>query len=332
VTGAAVRGRDLLARGIQGDVAATSQLITAVEARNEVGLAGLDQVYAKTGRAHVVGITGTPGSGKSTLVAAMAREWRARDRTVAIVAVDPSSSLSGGAILGDRIRMVEHATDPGIFIRSMSSRGVLGGLSRATVDVVAVLDATNWDIVVIETVGVGQAEIDIVQIAESTVVVSVPGLGDGIQAIKAGLLEVADIHVVNKADRADANRTMKELRNMLALGVADTAVDAWVPPLLATSATTGVGVAELVSALTHHREWLASSGSEDRRRHDNASARVRAIAKELILAQLHGHHLDVEFEEIISRVAARQMSPYAAAANLVSRIVPTAEPIEGADT
>ena len=194
-----------------------ARLISRLESRGREGDAILQRLHAEGGEAHVIGITGAAGSGKSTLVTALARELRKRDKTVGIVAVDPSSSITGGSILGDRIRMQEHALDPGVFMRSMSTRGSLGGLSRATIDAVTVLDAAGRDVVIIETVGVGQDEVDVVQAAHTVAVVSVPGMGDDIQAIKAGLLEVADLHVVNKADRPDTDRTIAELRNMLSL-------------------------------------------------------------------------------------------------------------------
>ena len=313
-----VQGDDLLSRAIVGEVAAVGQLITAVEMRTAFGMASLDRIYARTGRAHVVGITGAPGSGKSTLVTALARELRKRDQKVAIVAVDPSSSRSGGAILGDRIRMSEHVLDPGIFIRSMSSRGLLGGVSRSTVDAVAVLDATGWDVVIVETVGVGQAEIEIVQIAQTTVVVSVPGLGDDIQTIKAGLLEVADLHVVNKVDLPGAQRTMKDLFAMLLLS-APGGENSWPIPVLGTSGVTGEGVPELVDALARHRDWLGSSNELGRRERDNAVARIRAIAKDLVIERMYDPARARDFDAIVDQVISKRLNPYAAAAQLIDR-------------
>src|SRR5919106_417423 len=245
----------LVERALEGHVPSVGRLISRLERRGPDGDELLGRLHARGGRAHVLGITGAAGSGKSTLVSSLARELRARDRTVGIVAVDPSSSLTGGAILGDRIRMEEHALDPGIFVRSMSTRGSLGGLSRATIDAVTVLDAAGRDVVIIETVGVGQDEVDVVQAAHTVAVVSVPGMGDDIQAIKAGLLEIADLHVVNKADRPDSDRTIKELRGMLGL-MGPPVEGAWEIPILPTVAHGGQGVPELVDAIDAHRAWL----------------------------------------------------------------------------
>src|SRR5215217_3746892 len=248
---------ELVERAIDGHVPSIARLISRLENRGgPEGDAILKRLHAEGGRAHVIGITGAAGSGKSTLVTALARELRARDKTVGIVAVDPSSSITGGSILGDRIRMQEHTLDPGVFVRSMSTRGSLGGLSRATIDAVTVLDASGRDVVIIETVGVGQDEVDVVQAAHTVAVVSVPGMGDDIQAIKAGLLEIADLHVVNKADRPDTDRTVAELRTMLGLVPAGD----WELPILPTDARDGTGIAELVDAFDAHREWLADSG------------------------------------------------------------------------
>jgi LAO/AO transport system kinase len=313
------RGAALLERAQAGSVTAVAQLITALEAQTEVGRALRGEVHAAGGRAHVIGVTGAPGSGKSTLVGTLAKELRARKKTVAIVAVDPSSSISGGAILGDRIRMLEHTLDPGIFVRSMSSRGWLGGVSRATVDAVATLDATGWDVVIVETVGVGQAEVEIVQIAHTTVVVSVPGLGDGIQAIKAGLLEVADLHVVNKADRADANKTVAELLAMLTLA-GPPGADAWALPVLATIGTDGTGVPELADELAQHLTWLRGSGEIDRRERSAAIARIRAIARDLVVDRMYAPAQGALFDEAVDAVVARRLDPHTAAARLLGRL------------
>lgn len=306
-------------------MAALSQLISAVEGRTETGLDIIGDIYARTGRAHVVGITGAPGSGKSTLVGALARELRARGKTIAIVAVDPSSSITGGAILGDRIRMSEHILDPGIFVRSMSSRGVLGGLSRATFDVVSVLDSAGWDFVLVETVGVGQGEVEIAQLADTTAVVSVPGLGDDIQAIKAGLLEVADVHVVNKIDRPDANRTIAELKTMLRFGPVP-AEGAWHVPVLGTSAAQGTGVAELVDVLAAHGDWYVNSAGREARVRGNAAARVLAVAKELVIERMQDPGRDAEFWSTVDEVVARSLHPSAAASRLLDHITSKSAP------
>src|SRR5215831_16261388 len=255
--------------GKQRDI---GRAITAVEA--EGGNAALSgRLFPRTGRARVIGITGPPGAGKSSLAQRLAQAYRRAGRTVGIVAVDPSSPYSGGAILGDRIRMAEIYTDPGVFIRSMATRGALGGLARATSDAVDVLDAAGFDPVIIETVGVGQDEVDIVRAADTTAVVLVPGLGDDIQAIKAGILEIADVFVVNKAEREGADRAVAELAMMLDLaGHPD-----WRPPIVKTSATTGAGVPETVAALEAHGAHLAASGEGGRRRAARARARLLAL-------------------------------------------------------
>jgi LAO/AO transport system kinase len=310
---------DLLERAAAGSIPATSQLITAVEARSPGALAVLDRVYARGGGAHVVGITGAPGSGKSTLTTVLAQELRARGDRVAIVAVDPSSSLTGGAILGDRIRMTSLVLDPGVFVRSMSTRGALGGLARATTDAVAVLDATGWDWVIVETVGVGQAEVEIAQLARTTVVVSVPGLGDDIQAIKAGLLEVADVHVVNKIDRPDANRTRKELLSMLHLGPMPGSED-WQVPVLGTSASRGEGVEELADVLVKHREWHLGSPRRAAREREAALARIQAIAKELVAERIGSPSAAPDLEATLDAVLAHRLTPAAAAELLIDRL------------
>ena len=304
---------DLVERALGGHTASIARLISRLENRGADGDPLLAQLHKEGGKAHVIGITGGAGSGKSTLVTALARELRARDRTVGIVAVDPSSSISGGSILGDRIRMQEHALDPGVFVRSMSTRGSLGGLSRATIDAVTVLDASGRDVVIIETVGVGQDEVDVVQAAHSVAVVSVPGMGDDIQAIKAGLLEVADLHVVNKADRPDTDRTIAELRNMLSLVPAgDREL-----PILPTVARDGTGIAELVDAFDAHREWLADSGELAKRERRSAAARVAAVAQDLLLEELESPSSGDAFERAVDDVQHRRTDPRTAGRNLI---------------
>jgi LAO/AO transport system kinase len=294
-----------------------AQAISILESRRR-GFAELGEaVWRAGGRARVIGVTGAPGSGKSTLTNVLARELRARDRRVGIVAVDPSSSISGGAILGDRIRMSEHTGDDGVFVRSLSSRGSLGGLSRAAVDAVAVLDAAGFDDVIVETVGVGQAEVDIVRIAHSVLVVSVPGLGDEIQMIKAGLIELADIHVVNKADRADVNKLVSEIKSMLTL--AHTFHSAgWSPPVVETISTTGSGVAQLSDAIDAHTTWLYDSGEIDNTRRRTVEVRIREIAKELLMETLQDPARGGHFEAEVAAVASRRRSPYMAARSLVA--------------
>lgn len=307
---------DVVAAVRDGAIPTISRLISSFESGSRLDGDLLAALYAAGGQAHVVGITGAPGSGKSTLVSALAVTARERGLRVAIVAVDPSSSITGGAILGDRIRMQRHTLDPGVYTRSMSSRGRLGGVSRATVDAVSVLDAAGFDLVIVETVGVGQAEVEIVGIAHTTLVVSVPGLGDDIQAIKAGLLEVADLHVVNKADRPDADKTRSELVNMLMLGGGHGEGE-WSVPVLGTVATTGEGVEELLDTVDRHLAWLRSSGELPRRERRAAAARLRAIADAELTARMADAERDSALTEMLDDVVARRIDPHAAAAALI---------------
>ncbi len=309
--------RAVLKRAAAGDIVALSQLISAVESRRGQLDDVMHDVYTTGGKARVIGITGPPGSGKSSLTSALLRVLRERGERVAVVAVDPSSALTGGAILGDRLRMTTHSADPGVYVRSVSARGALGGLSRATADLVAVLDATGWDTVIVETVGVGQDEVDIMRLAHTVVVVSVPGAGDDVQAMKAGLLEVADLHVVNKADRPEARRTATELRAMLRLS-GPAQPGQWRPPVLDTVALDGTGVPELADELDRHRTWLATSGELDRRLLDAAAERIRVIAKELLLRRLGDPGAASPFGALARDVAARKLDPHAAARRLVS--------------
>jgi LAO/AO transport system kinase len=303
-----------------GDVAAIAQLITLVESAPGEVEAVLPELYGAGGRAHVVGITGSPGSGKSTLVNALVAEERRRGRTIAVVAVDPSSSFTGGAILGDRIRMQEHALDRGVFVRSMSSRGALGGLSRAAVDAVAVLDASGFDVVVVETVGAGQSEIEIVRTAQTIVLVSVPGMGDDIQTIKAGVMEIADVHAVNKADRAETHKTVRELRGMLRLGP-DHDDRGWRTPIVETVAPEGRGVGELVDAIEAHRAWLESSGELAERERTAARVRLTALAKELLMQQLSEPAGGAVLEQAVDDVSSRRLDPRTAARDLIRELV-----------
>jgi LAO/AO transport system kinase len=319
---------ELVERALEGHVASIARLISRLENRgSEDGDALLHRLHAEGGHAHVIGITGAAGSGKSTLVNALAKELRARERTVGIVAVDPSSSVTGGAILGDRIRMQDHALDPGIYIRSLSTRGSLGGLSRATIDAVTVLDASGRDVVIVETVGVGQDEVDVVQAAHTVAVVSVPGMGDDIQAIKAGLLEIADLHVVNKADRPETDKTITELRNMLSL-MGPPPEGGWEPPILPTNAHDGTGVAELLDAFEHHLAWLRESGELERRERRSAAARVAAVAQDLLMEELESPSTGDAFERAVDDVQHRRNDPRSAARELIR--VAAARDTEGA--
>ncbi len=298
------------------DARSIARLLTRAESGVEEARAALDAVYARAGRAHVVGITGVPGSGKSTLVAKLVADIRRGDRTVAIVAIDPSSPFSGGAILGDRIRMAEVAGDPGVFVRSMATRGALGGLARGTLEAVDVLDAAGFDVVMIETVGVGQDEVDIARAAHTTVVVSAPGLGDDIQAIKAGILEIADVHVVSKCDRPEADRTIADLRNMLALELATSPRAGWRPPVLPVTAVQDAGVGALREAIDRHREALAADGTLPARRREIAQRRLLRAGED-ILRERFAREGGQRMAALLDGLVARQVSPRAAARALI---------------
>jgi LAO/AO transport system kinase len=307
----------LAERLVDGDRLALSRLISAVEAGRPDARRTLRCLYARTGRAHVVGVTGPPGSGKSTLTTRLAMTYRERGSTVGIVAVDPTSPFSGGAILGDRVRMMELHSDPGVFMRSMATRGVMGGLARSTLDVVLLLDAFGKDVIMVETVGVGQDEVEIARAADSTVVVGVPNLGDDIQAIKAGILEIADVLVVNKADLAGADRLVAELRSMLQLGTSR--VD-WSPPIVQTVATEGTGVSELVDELSKHRTYLESTGSWRTRRAESARRQVRAIVEERVLRRLESVTAGEAWQARFASIAAREEDPYSVAEEVLSAV------------
>ncbi len=308
----------------RGERRALARLLTVIEDGSVEQLrAVVGAVHPLAGRARVLGISGSPGVGKSTLTDAIATQLRAAGRSVAILAVDPSSPFSGGALLGDRIRMQSHHADAGVFIRSMASRGHLGGLSFATPQAVVVLDAAGFDDVIIETVGVGQSEVEIAATADTTLIALAPGMGDGVQAAKAGILEVADVFVINKADASGAGKLESELRGMLELGHATAGDDheaGWWPPILRTVAVRGEGITEVVAAIDTHAEHLAAAGVGTARRH----ARVRHLIRELALeatrrtfARLAEGEDDL-LDTLASRVEARALDPYAAADALLA--------------
>lgn len=276
---------DLAAGVLEGDVGSIARMITRIERRSPQLDAHLQHLYRAKRTAHVLGVTGPAGSGKSTLVSSLALEYRKQGKTVGILAVDPSSVFTGGAILGDRIRMGELSGDPGIFIRSMATRGAMGGLARAALDAVTVLEASGKDIVIVETVGVGQAEVDIVGLGHTVAVVSVPGLGDSVQALKAGLLEIADVHIVNKSDREGAQRTASELKEMLRLSKRQ--VGQWNVPVQLTSSARGEGLQELIEAFQRHRDWMATTGELEHRLRRTAGARIRWAATDLVERSLN---------------------------------------------
>lgn len=269
-----------------------------------------------TGHAHVVGLTGSPGVGKSTVTGALVRAYRDQGQRVAVLAVDPSSPFSGGALLGDRVRMQDHATDERVFIRSMASRGHLGGLSWATPQAVRILVAAGFDIVLIETVGVGQAEIEIASLADSALVVVAPGLGDSIQAAKAGILEIADVFVVNKSDRPGAQEVIRDLRMMLAMATYGS--DGWKPPIVSTTAATGEGIADLAAAVDKHRDWLGGNGQLEERRLARAQEEISAIAIGELRQRVGGLPGESRLAELAERVVAGDLDPYSAADELIS--------------
>ena len=310
---AATATGDLLARARGGDKRSIARLLSVVENDAPGAAEAMRALYPQTGRAQIVGITGPPGSGKSTLVNRLAGMYRERAPRVAIVAVDPSSPFTGGAILGDRIRMRERFLDDGVFIRSMASRGHAGGLARATARVVNVLDALGTDVVLVETVGVGQEEVDVIRVVDTVCLVTVPGLGDDIQAIKAGVLEIADVLVVNKADRPGADEAARDLAQMLSL-----AKDRpWKTPILRTSAQSGDGVPQLVEAIDRHRAWSRESGENLDRRRAAARSEVEALLQEALLRELAGRVGESRLDAAVARVADRSLDPYAAVEELL---------------
>ena len=304
---------------IDGSTRALARGLTWIESGGPRAEALCARLYPHTGRAQIVGLTGAPGSGKSTLARSLALVARARGRTVGVLAVDPSSPFSGGAILGDRIRMSDLALDPGVFIRSMATRGALGGLSRAAADAVDLMDAAGLGLILVETVGVGQDEVDVMRLAHTVIVVSVPGLGDDVQALKAGVLEIADVHVVNKADREGADRTVAELRAMLTL--LPTADGTWVPPVLPAVAARDEGTEAIADALDSHMAHQKTSGELERRRHKIVTARVLRIAQDLVAETVLAGALGPEGvgrTSLLERVARRELAPHACARALLA--------------
>lgn len=346
----------LVEAALTGDRRSTARLITRIENGGGDARANLAQVFPHTGRAHIIGVTGSPGTGKSTLVNELAKAYRVADRQVGVIAVDPTSPFSGGAILGDRIRMRDLAGDPGVFVRSMATRGSLGGLARATADVIKVLDATGFDVIIVETVGAGQSEVEIAETAHTVVVVEAPGLGDEVQAIKAGILEIADVFAVNKADREGADRTASALQMMLDLAhpapsqrrsaqglvmhhgrlmeatphptrsgaekspVPDRDTSEkkdWRPPIVKTIALRGDGVPELIQAIDDHYHYLETTEELARRNQIRLANEMEHILRDELMNHLIDQVDQANLADLMARVAARELDPYTAALKLI---------------
>jgi len=304
-----------------GDVRALARAISTIEDNRRESRELLKALFDHTGRARLIGLTGAPGAGKSTLVDQLAREYRKQGRTIGIVAVDPTSPYTGGAILGDRIRMQAHHADPGIYIRSMATRGNLGGLARATTDVATVLDAAGKDIVLIETVGVGQDEIDIVRLADVTVVILVPGMGDDVQTIKAGIMEIADIFVINKSDRDGADRVEREIRSLQSLAVRS---DKWTPPIIKTVASEGKGIAELASAIAEYESYLQQQDLLRKKKITNWRERLVEMLRESLLERLLRERLpEAEIARLAAEIAEHRRDPYSLVEEIVDSAVST---------
>jgi LAO/AO transport system kinase len=299
-----------------GGARALARLVSLVENRSPELRAVMTAIAPLTGNARVIGLTGSPGVGKSTVTDALVRAYRAAGLRIGVLAVDPTSPFTGGALLGDRVRMQDHATDDGVYIRSMASRGQLGGLSWATPQALRILDAAGFDLILVETVGVGQAELEIAGLADSTLVIVAPGMGDSIQAAKAGILEIADLFVVNKSDRPGAQEAVRDLRMMLALG--NWPEGRWKPPIVSTAAATGTGIDDLTAGLDEHWKWLSSSGQLASRRQARAREEITAIAVTVMRERMGALPGDARLDELAARVAGGDIDPYTAADDLVS--------------
>jgi len=310
---------DIASKVLKGDSRSVARLITLVENNSPEGSRAMKDIYPHTGGAHIVGITGVMGSGKSTLISELTHEYRKQGLEVGIIAIDPTSPFSGGALLGDRVRMMELATDEGVFIRSMGTRGMLGGLTSAVYDVVEILDASGKDVVIVETVGVGQAEVDVIKIADTTLVILVPGLGDSIQTIKAGIMEIADIYVVNKADKPGVDQTVAEIESLVDISCSNRDRKT---PVLTTSAKESKGIVELAQEIKKHREYLEKSNEfEAQRRKRYEAELIEIIRKRLMNFIFDESTFKSKVELLIDQISKKEVDPYTAADEILGKIL-----------
>lgn len=319
--------QDIVQRLLNGDRRALARMVTLIENEIPHALPYLAELHQHAGHAHIIGVTGAPGAGKSTLVTHLVRELRRRERKIGVVAVDPTSPFTGGAILGDRIRMMELSGDPNVFIRSMASRGNLGGLAASTRNVVRAMDAAGYDPLIIETVGTGQAEVEVMRAAQTVLVVVAPGMGDDIQAIKAGILEIADIFVVSKADKPGADQTVAELAMLLSLDSGRKQAP-WRIPVLKTSALKDQGIAQVVDAMQQHQQYLIESGMLASRAQRQVRSEVQALVLHAVVKALQSSVTEQEWQQLVEDITARTRDPYSVAGELQERIGLHAEPLQ----
>jgi len=310
---------DIAKKVLDGDPRSIARLITLAESNDLVATSAMKNIHPHTGKAHVIGITGVMGSGKSTLICELTRLYRKQGKTVGIIAIDPTSPFSGGALLGDRVRMMDLAMDDGVFIRSMGTRGMLGGLTSAVYDVVEILDASGKDVVIVETVGVGQAEVDIVKIADTTLVIVVPGLGDSIQTLKAGVMEIADIYVVNKADRPEVNQTVAEVESLVDITCSEKERKI---PILSTVAKQSKGVVELLKEIDNHKKYIKNTKEfEKQRRFRYEAELVEIIRKRLMNFIFDESKFKIKIENLLDQISKKEMDPYTAADEILGKIL-----------